>query len=277
MTVYKRTHEISGKGILPLTMALQDRACFRNSDRDCFFLAFNLELDSISRISDLNESVIEELLAALDGHKDAADDLYWLTLARINELALLCAGNYADACEYLLAGDLLLNPRRITIHVRGALRAVTKVRHKALTEQFRHVADSPPEVVDWLKRETLQEIAEEALLPHLDGLLNNSGRLNRRYLDFAVERKTRIASLIGFLASSGFKDGTHLHRWMESADPADRRILESRLCRFDCGTFTELGKDIRRMGEGHAKNSRFLAGNGADFSTSRPSRVILEM
>jgi hypothetical protein len=223
-------------------------------------LLFNLKLDCISRTSRLNESIIENLLAQLNRHRDGDTDVYWLTVARINELALLCAGTYADNCEFRLVGDLLLNPRRVLIHVRGSLRPVTKIRHRGLTEQFRHVADSPLEVIEWLKRETLQEIKEEALLPSLYGLLSSSGRMEKRYLDSVTERKTRIAALSGFLASSGFEDGADIHRWMKNAGPADRRMVDSMLCRFDCGIFFEMGEDIRRMAGSYSEGSRFLSG-----------------
>jgi hypothetical protein len=227
-----------------------------------FLLLFNQGLDSLSNISDLNEGVIEDLLGRLEGRGDDGGDLYWLTLARINELALICAANYANNCEFRLVGDLLLNPRRILIYMKGSLEPVTKIRHMALTEQFRHVADSPGGVIQWLKKMTLLKTEEEALLPHLHGLLSNSGRLRRSYLNSVMERKMRIATLTGFLASSGFKDGAHFQRWMKSADPADLRMVESMLCRFNNGVFSEMGEDIRLMGEDPSHSSRFLTGRG---------------
>jgi hypothetical protein len=237
----------------------RDRSLFQDQQKDDSVLGFNLKLDSISKISNLNERVIEDSLFQLSGYRDVDNDLYWLTLARINELALLCAGNYANNCEFRLAGDLLLNPRLVLIYIRGSLHPVSKIRHMGITEQFRHVADSLLGVVQWLKRETLQEIKEEALLPHFYGLMENSGRMEKRYLDSVMERKTRIASLIGFLASSGFRDGTDFHRWVNRADPADRHLVESMLCRFDHGIFFEMGEDVRLLAEDPTHRSRFLS------------------
>jgi hypothetical protein len=223
-----------------------------------FLLLFNQGLDSLSNISDLNEGVIEDLLGRLEGRGDDGGDLYWLTLARINELALICAANYANNCEFRLVGDLLLNPRRILIYMKGSLEPVTKIRHMALTEQFRHVADSPGGVIQWLKKMTLLKTEEEALLPHLYGLLEKSGKMERHYLDSVMERRTGIATLTGFLASSGFTDGGDVQRWMERASLGDRRIVESMRCRFDHGTFFEMGKDIRLMAEDPTHCSMFL-------------------
>jgi hypothetical protein len=262
----KHPHSMTGREV-PLPRC-QDEADFISN--------FNLKLESLSRVSDLNERVIEDLLVQVNGHLDFYDDLYWLTLARINELALLCAGNYADLCEYRLVGDLLLNPRRILIHVQGSRQPITKIRHMGLGEQFRHVADSPLGVMHWLKRKTSLEIREKALLPHLYDLLEDSGRLSKRYLDLVSERKTRIASVTGFLASSGFKDGADLHGWMKRADPADRNLMEAMLCRFDLDVFFELGEEIRLLSKDPARKSRYLT-RGGDRQESgvkrRESRV----
>lgn len=252
---------------IQMTEALQEdvhplsplHPAFRGGGMGDSALLFNLELDSISKTSNLNERLIEDLLGRLNGHPEIVGDLYWLTLARINELALLCAGSYADNCEFRLAGDLSLNPRLVLIHVRGTSQPVEKIRHMALTEQFQHVADSHLGVIQWLKKETLQEIKKEALLPHLSKILESFGRIKRAYLDSVMARRTRIAALTGFLASSGFKDGADLHQWMKEADRGDRRLVESMLCRFDHGIFFEMGKDIRLLSEDPFHRSRFLS------------------
>ena len=74
-------------------------------------LYFNELLDSKANLFSLNERVIEDLIEELDEITPIKDQGYWLTLTRINELALVCAGNYADNCEFSLVGDLLVNPR----------------------------------------------------------------------------------------------------------------------------------------------------------------------
>jgi hypothetical protein len=262
MAVCRSMSVTSGEGVSAHSLMGLGEPSFQPPEKDEWTLGFNLKLDSLSKISSLNERVLEDMLGQLDGHREVGGDFYWLTLARINELALLCAGNYADNCEFRLVGDLLLNPRRVLIYMRGSLQPVTKIRHKSLTEQFRYVAESRLGVVQWLKNETLQEIKEEALLPHLYEVLENSGRLQIHYLDAVYERKTRIAALSGFLASSGFKDGTDFHQWMHHASPADRSLVESMLCRFDYGIFFALGEEIRLIAEDPTRTSSFLAYKG---------------
>lgn len=121
------------------------------------------------------------------------DVSYWLTLARINELALLCTENYANNGEIALVGDLLLNPRLILIHVRGQNRPIIKKRHTPLTEQFGSVAETYPEVVQWLKTETSLEIKTPALLPYLHQKLEGAGCFSKEYFNALDKRKTRIA------------------------------------------------------------------------------------
>ena len=97
--------------------------------RNNLILHFNYLLDRKANYFSLNESSLENLLDQLDNLALVKDGSYWLTMARINELALLCAENCANNCELTLAGDLLLNPRLILIHVRGQNRPIVKKRH----------------------------------------------------------------------------------------------------------------------------------------------------
>ena len=101
-----------------------------------FILHFNRIMEEKAALHNLNEKRLVQFLDLLEKTSLIYDDLYWLSLARINELAILCAGNYAESCEFTLAGDLLMNPRLILIHVRGCPQPVVKERHTALTEQF---------------------------------------------------------------------------------------------------------------------------------------------
>ena len=64
----------------------------------------------------VNEGRIEDWLDELEMQNNEKNPVYWLLLVRLNELALLCAGNYADNCEFSAAGDLLLNPRKMMVH-----------------------------------------------------------------------------------------------------------------------------------------------------------------
>ena len=128
---------------------------------------FNRLLEDVSSTMSLNEEYLEQKVSELEEIGTINGELYWLTHARVNELTLLCAGNYANNFEFTAAGDLLVNPRCIRIHIKNRIRPVIKKRHSKLTDQFRSVASTRGEVIQWLKKETLLEIKKEPLLPYL--------------------------------------------------------------------------------------------------------------
>ena len=113
---------------------------------------YNRNLDNESHVGLLHEAVFEEKLRELEWIGRDRDHIYWLTLARLNELVLLCAGNYADSGEITAVGDLLVNPRLIVIHIKKRSQPVVKERHTALTQQFAHVAENRFGVIQWLKK-----------------------------------------------------------------------------------------------------------------------------
>ncbi len=212
-------------------------------------LYFNKLLDGKANISSLNERVIEELMVELDKINPIKNYGYWLTLARINELALVCAGNYADNCEFSLVGDLLANPRLTLVHLFGSNQAVIKKRHSPLSKQFHQVAYDLPRAWQWLTRETLLEIKKEALLPEIRKRLENSSQIFPEYLDSVEQRKRCMTDLIGFFASAGISDNVVLHAWLKKASREDRKLLESRLCRFNFEKFYEMGRHFREWAQ----------------------------
>lgn len=143
-------------------------------------LKLNALLDMDARLSRFNERVLEKRLNQLDRIGGSQDAVYGLTLGRINELALLCAGNYADHAEVQGVGDLLFNPRRILVYIKGMPGPVTKVRHAGLTEQFAHVAETRGGVVAWLRDKTVTEIQLPPLLPSLYARLLESRAISQQ-------------------------------------------------------------------------------------------------
>ena len=220
-------------------------------------LRFNARMERMASVALLNEKAIESLLDDLDGTGFPQDGLYWLTLARVNELTLFCAGNYADSCGFSLVGDLLLNPRLILAHVRGMDRPVVKERHTPLTEQFREMAEDRFGVIEWLKTNTVLETKTEALLPELSRRLQRSAVVHETYLKSVETRKVSIAELSGLLCSR-FEDGPAFYAWLVKADQADREYMETRLCRFDLEVFLKLGEDIKRLARDPRYQSSFL-------------------
>ncbi len=223
-----------------------------------YLLDFNGQLDEKSNFFSLNESALESLIDRLDSLVSTKDELYWLTLARITELVLLCAGNYANNGEFTLMGDLLLNPRLILVHIRGQHRPIVKKRHTLLTEQFSHVAETHYEIIQWLRTETIVEIKIKALLPHLLDRLENSGVISQEYFESVTKRNTRITELVGFLSSGGFIVSTAYTRWHTTAGRTDRELLESRLCHFDLEHFFKLGRQIRHQAQFLVTPKKFL-------------------
>jgi hypothetical protein len=210
-----------------------------------FLLRFNEQLDAKANVFSLNETMIVDLIKDLDDNISVRNDGYWLTLARINELALLGAENYANNCEFSLVGDLLINPRLVLVHAPGFNQPVAKRRHTPLSVQFQEVGSNVQEIRNWLKTKTLVEVKTEALLPDLLKRLENSGRFDREYLNAVEQRKRRMTDLIGFLAAGGITDNVSLVSWLTIASPGDRKLMESWFCPLDFGWFFEMGRRFR--------------------------------
>jgi hypothetical protein len=225
------------------------------------FSDYNASLEEDADPSKLNEDFIESKLSELEQiEPDCSEngEIYWLTYARLFELALLCAGNYADHFEFAAAGDLLVNPRLILIHFKSGCKEVKKDRHRKLTEQFHYVAGKREAVVTWLKQETFPEIVEKPLLTHMHEQMSRSGYLSKEYLNLAERRMERIADAIGFLASWHLAGSSGFYLRLQCASPSEQGFIESNLCRFNKEIFFELGDDLRRVAEDPCQNSRFI-------------------
>ncbi|MBW1779647.1 MAG: hypothetical protein JRL30_02805 [Deltaproteobacteria bacterium] len=218
----------------------------------------NTSLERDARLSRLNETLLEKRLHELEGIGCVRGAAYGLTLARINELALLCAGTYADHCEVQGVGDLLFNPRHILVYIKGMPTPVVKKRHTPLTEQFANVAGTREGVIAWLRDETLLETREKALLPHLYDQLQDVSVISPQYLNSVNARTRKIAALTGFLASARFFDGLAFHQWLQHTGAAETRWIASRLCSFDTRIFFDLGNDIQQILRPKAYGARFF-------------------
>ncbi len=227
----------------------------------CTLSDFNTSLDEEGSPSRLNEDFIESKLYEIEEIEPDCSKIfetYWLTYARLFELSILCAGNYADHFEFAAAGDLLVNPRLILIHFKSGSNAVKKDRHRKLTEQFQHVSGKRDAVVRWLKEETVPEIVEKPLLVHMHEQMARSGYLSKEYLRLVERRMERIADAIGFLASWHFADTSAFYLRVQFASPSEQSFIESNLCRFDKKVFFELGLDLRELAVDPHHKSRFL-------------------
>lgn len=216
-----------------------------SSDRETL-LRFNEELERDALPTRLNERFLEARVESLEGASCDPGPVYTLTLARLIELTLLCAGSYADNGRPAEVGDLLFNPRLILVHIRGRETPVIKERHTPLTVQFAHEADTQAGVVAWLRSHTFLETVKRPLLPHLVEQLERCEAHPGTYLASVRERTTRIVEVTGWLSSAGIPRERDLHEWLAALSDGDREMVERRRCRFDRSTFEAQGREIRR-------------------------------
>jgi hypothetical protein len=222
------------------------------------FLRLNEELDNIRLLHEINEASIERFLKMLEDSDASDQHCYWLVMARIFELALFCAGNYADNCEFSAAGDLLVNPRKILIHRKGCPNSLVKQRHSRLSEQLNKDRIHRHNFMRLLKHEVSVEITKPAILPYLFERLQHGQRIAAWYLHNAEERMKKIADTIGFLSAWSVLRFEDLHRRMQAASPKTRRFIDTHLCRFDTRYFQRLGREIKNFIENANVNCAFL-------------------
>ena len=221
-------------------------------------ISYNMNLEQGVSAHIINEGYLERILQELEQSCIIRDALYSLTLARVTELALVCAGNYADDCEFTAACDLLVNPRLILVHVRDQIEPVVKERHGGITNQFSHVGRATQEIVQWLKENTCIEIKEEALLPYLYNELSCLGHIKSPHLDSIEQRMQRIADVIGFLCAWQLPDPSGVQERLRCVSEGERQFIHSNLCRFDLKFFHQLGYDLLRLVEDGRYKGRFL-------------------
>lgn len=231
----------------------ETRRC-RNTRR---LLVINRDLEGISNL-DLNEARLDREWDRLPspGTRDA--EIFWLTRARIMELALICAGNYADNCESRAAGDFLANPRCIKVHLKGISEPIVKERHSPLSVQLADYIDSDLNPACVLRNIAIAEIKKEPLLVQMYDSLKGSDRIASDYLLSVQFRMKRMVDAIGFLSAWKIRDSADLHERLQSADSMARAFVESNLCRFDRKLFDALGGDILRISENPDYKSGFI-------------------
>lgn len=214
-------------------------------------------IDPIARINrvlnqtavphEMDEARIEALLVDLDHRRIPRDEPFWFTTARITELALLCAGHYADNCEFSAAGDLLLNPRRICVNVTPHRQMFIKARHGRVSDQLAALPcaeDARP----ISPRQADCNVVTPALLPFLYRRLRNSGIFDMAYMDDVAARMQHIADTIAFLAAYQTFSNEALHRKLATAGEDERAFVTAHLCRFTRGHFDRLGRQIEMKG-----------------------------
>lgn len=222
---------------------------------------YNEFLDGNASLVCLNETFLNRRLEELEELKEYRQEipmLYWLTYARINELSLYCAGNYADNFEFSAAGDLLVNPRRILVHFRNRGGTAVKDRHRNLTDQFGDASENRRNVIQWLKRETVLETQEKPLLPFFSENLARSDRMSDGYLESVQHRMKKIADAIGFFGCLNFVDSHEFYLRLQNTPEEEKAFIRSKQCLFDKKTFDAMGFDFFRLIRNGDYRSGFL-------------------
>jgi hypothetical protein len=239
----------------------------------------NMELEQAGSLLLMTEKTVERCWAlALELKSDWPSS--WLLLARLAETALLCAGNYADNCEFRAAGDFLVNPREIVVHSRGG-RSTIKKRHGRISEQF-----GPRGVDHLLSAQRFAagvhlEITKLPLLPHMTQILEESGRVAQSFLCRLENCQRRVADALAFLAAWRIFDSVDLWRRLKASSPHERAFAESHLCRFDAQVFHQIGADVQRSLADSHYQSPFLVwsqkrANRLNRSSPLPARKLVE-
>ena len=215
-----------------------------NRDRNSPLIDLNHRLSSVGVPHLINESCIANFHSELIRHLEPSSAYFWLLYSRITEAALLCAGQYADNCEYSAAGDLLANPRRVQVSSKDSSVAELKKRHGSISSQF-----APQEVCPWAFRNTFfarmnLHIEQPALLPLMANTMRQSGVFRESYLDSIHQRMKKIADTIAFLLAWSLDNVIELHKRMASATHETQRFIKCNLCCFSTTAFEVLGSEL---------------------------------
>jgi hypothetical protein len=237
----------------------------KNSDSNNGYISEKFEIFAINENLDhavipygVNENFIRKLLSILDQINDKSGPEYWLMVARLAETTLLCAGYYADTCEFRAAGDLLVNPYKILIHIRNQKFPVRKNRHGKLSEQLNPQNETMDKFIGWFKKNVLLQVCQKSLSEDLYGRMETSEKFQRCYLMDIQSRMNRVADTIGFLNSWQINSLQDLHIKLKNASPETRKLVRENLCNFDRNIFNRIGDDINRMQSESFYHSEFL-------------------
>jgi hypothetical protein len=222
-------------------------------------LTFNEAVDNLHVPYDVNEQTIENFLQNLKTYGAADGPAYWLMMARLFELSLICAGHYADNCEFSAAGDLLVNPRKVLIHRRGYPHPLTKQRHGRLTEQLNKKEKCRKIILLQVKHDVTVEVAKPAILPYLFERIERSRHIASWYLLEAQERMKKIADTIGFLSAWSLTKFEVLHHRLQKMSAKTRHFVADHQCNFDTRYFVRIGREIPRIIENPQEYSEFLS------------------
>ncbi len=171
-------------------------------------------------------------------------EIYWLSLSRVMELALLCAGNFADFGQIRNAGDLLLNPRYTEVHIDGTWEPVRVKRYARMTEQFTDYAPAGTNVGEWLRDNTHLVHVKGPLIPDLYNMLKRADTMSELYLSSVYQRMQKISETMSFVMQGQMMDPNYP---LSGVIPGEKEFVEANLCRFNRKKFHQIGVDIGEL------------------------------
>lgn len=207
----------------------------------------------------LQEEIIVNQMGRLEssGEIDGSVEIYWLSKSRVMELALLCAGNYADFGQICEAGDLMLNPRHTEVHIDGTWEPVRVKRYERMTEQFKDYSPAGTDVREWLRDNTHLVHVKGPLIPDLYDMLKGAGTLSESYLSSVYLRMQKISETMTFVMQGQMIDPNYP---LSGVHPEEKELVESNLCRYNSKKFDQIGMDIGEMLRDENYCSSFLKG-----------------
>jgi hypothetical protein len=177
----------------------------------------------------INKTFVEQWMLRLGTIASPRPQCFWLFLARINELALLCASRYVDCCEFIAADELLVEPSSVPLQAGQGKAADSK--------------DGGGRVAGGEER-PLAEKNSRPLLSCLYDMLSGSGYMTEEYLLSVSRRTEKISQVARMLAGLGMGNTEDISVKLSWMDVDQRRDFRSRLCLFDRRTFNEIGRAL---------------------------------
>ncbi|MCB2189912.1 MAG: hypothetical protein KQI62_00010 [Deltaproteobacteria bacterium] len=194
-----------------------------------------------------DEESLTRLRHQLKQYSGPKGQAFWLTLARLGELALWWTGCLADAGEFQAVGDLLLNPPGKTLYIRNRPTPLRLARHVPISEQVRPLAPAGVNLVQWLKHQTVMVVEAEPLLPALlDDLSRWPHYAPEACRDFQL-RLDRVAGVLCQITALNLPQGVSLAEHLARAPQEEAEAIKKHLCRFDLKRFDGLGLALRNL------------------------------
>lgn len=204
---------------------------------------------------DFLDSQMEQLQSSAE--LDGSVEIYWLSMSRVMELALLCAGNYADFGQIREAGDLTVNPRHTEVHIDGIWEPVRVKRYERMTEQFTDYAPAGADVREWLRDNTRLVHVKGPLIPDLYDMLKKADTLSESYLSSVYLRMQKISQTMTFIMQGQMMDPNYP---VSGVLPEEKEFVEANLCRYNRKQFHQIGMDIGGLLKDENYCSSFLKG-----------------